>query len=99
MKMVYRSLYCFSQALRRGEASDPVVHLAANATSLDRVDPNELKQIFGDHDFQLARGAADMQRAVASGRIGRELYPWLIVLVAFCLGAEQVAANRFYRKE
>lgn len=75
------------------------VNLATDATSLDRVAPTELKHLFGDHDFQLARSASDMQRAVASGRIGRELYPWLIVLVALCVGAEQVAANRFYRKE
>lgn len=34
MEMVYRSLYYFSQALRRGEATDPVAHLAANATWL-----------------------------------------------------------------
>lgn len=34
IEMVYRSLYYFSQALRRGEASDPVAYLAANATWL-----------------------------------------------------------------
>ena len=31
MEMVYRSLYYFSQALRRGEATAPVAYLAANA--------------------------------------------------------------------
>ena len=31
MEMVYRSLYYFSQALRRGEATDPVAYLATNA--------------------------------------------------------------------
>ena len=34
MEMVYRSLYYFGQALRRGEATDPVAYLAANATWL-----------------------------------------------------------------
>lgn len=31
LEMVYRSLYYFSQAYHRGEASDPVAYLAANA--------------------------------------------------------------------
>jgi len=31
LEMVYRSLYYFSQALRRGEATAPVAYLAANA--------------------------------------------------------------------
>ena len=34
MEMVYRSLYYFGQALRRGEATDPVAYFAANATWL-----------------------------------------------------------------
>jgi len=34
LEMVYRSLYYFSQALRRDEATDPIAYLAANATWL-----------------------------------------------------------------
>ncbi len=34
LEMVYRSLYYFTQAYHRGEATDPVVYLAANATWL-----------------------------------------------------------------
>lgn len=34
LEMVYRSLYYFTQAYHRGEASDPVVYLADNATWL-----------------------------------------------------------------
>jgi hypothetical protein len=34
MEMAYRSLYYFGQALRRGEATNPVTYLAANATWL-----------------------------------------------------------------
>lgn len=34
MEMVYRSLYFFTQAYHRGEASDPIAYLAQNATWL-----------------------------------------------------------------
>jgi hypothetical protein len=34
MEMVYRSLYYFTQAYHRGEASDPITYLASNATWL-----------------------------------------------------------------
>jgi hypothetical protein len=34
MEMVYRSLYFFTQAYQRGEATDPVAYLASNATLL-----------------------------------------------------------------
>ncbi len=35
LEMVYRSLYFFTQAYHRGETSDPVVYLAAQARRLD----------------------------------------------------------------
>ena len=34
LEMVYRSIYYFSQAFHRGEAKEPVVYLAENATWL-----------------------------------------------------------------
>jgi len=79
--------------LRRGFS----VNLPASATDLTRTDPDHLKKVFGEADFHLARNREQIEREVVTGRVGRELYPFLIVLVVLALGSEQVLANRFYR--
>jgi len=35
---------------------------------------------------------------VSTGRVGRELFSWLILAAALVLGLEHVLANRFYRE-
>lgn len=72
-------------------------NLSSLATGLDRIDPVELKKIFGKHEFRLAPTARMISSVISAGRVGRELYPWLIVFVAIAVGLEQVVANRFYR--
>jgi hypothetical protein len=80
--------------IRRGFSSN----IAAAATSLARIKPDELNAILGAGRFRLAHGREEIDRNVSAGRIGRELYPLLIFLVALVLGAEYLLANRFYRR-
>jgi hypothetical protein len=79
--------------LRRGFS----VNLPASATDLARAAPDHLKTVFGEADFRMARNREQIEREVVTGRVGRELYPFLIVLIVLVLGGEQVLANRFYR--
>jgi hypothetical protein len=64
---------------------------------LERVGSQDLKAVFGDTEFRLAHNRDEIDRSVSAGRVGRELFPYLIVLLACILGCEQVLSNRFYQ--
>ncbi len=74
------------------------VNTAVEDSQLDRIKPEELEKVFGTSDFHLARSRDEIRRDIGVGRIGRELYPWVIVLVALALGLEHWISNRFYRE-
>jgi hypothetical protein len=73
------------------------VNLAPGDTELVRAEPEVLKSLFGESAFRLARSRDQINRELSLGRVGRELFPLLAMLVALILGVEQVMANRFYR--
>ena len=75
------------------------VALSADASDLMRMRPEDLKNVFGSTPFRLARNREEIDRSVSVARLGRELYPYLVVLLALILAAEQLLANRFYRHE
>ena len=54
--------------------------------------------MFGPVKFQLARTREQIDRDVSMGRVGRELFPPLILIVALVLGLEMLVANRFYKE-
>ena len=73
------------------------VNLASEQTDLTRIDEEHLTRIFGDTPFQMARQRSQLEGNVSRGRVGRELFPSLLLLLVFALAAEHVLANRFYR--
>jgi hypothetical protein len=73
-------------------------NLAAEASRLNRVAPERLKEVFGDLSFHLAKNKEEIDRNVSLDRVGRELFPLLIALVAVLLAIEHLLANRFYRE-
>ena len=73
-------------------------NLSAEASRLNRVDPDRLKAVFGDLSFRLAKNKEEIDRNVSLDRVGRELFPFLIALVAILLAVEHLLANRFYRE-
>ncbi len=73
------------------------VNLAAMQTRLERLSRDELAAYFGPVPFRFARSEEEIEINVNTARVGRELFPMLIVAVALILGLEQVVANRFYR--
>jgi hypothetical protein len=75
------------------------VNLAPEESNLARAEENDLKGIFGETPFSLARNREEINRKLTETRVGHELFPLLIALVALVLGAEHVLANRFYRHE
>jgi hypothetical protein len=73
------------------------INLPPAASDLARTDDDGLKKVFGDTEFRLAHNQDEIDRHVSTGRVGRELFPLLMALIALVLGAEHVLANRFYR--
>ena len=67
-----------------------------SATST-RVDFATIADALGKNRVQLARSREEIEVRVGQGRVGRELFPALIIAMAIVLGAEQLLANRFYR--
>ena len=74
------------------------VNLPVAASDLERFDEPRLKDVFGETQFRLAHNREEIDRDVSAGRVGEELFPILILLIAVVLGCEQVLANRFYRE-
>jgi hypothetical protein len=74
------------------------VNLAPEQTDLARTDEENLKQIFGETPFRMARQRSELEGNVSRGRVGRELFPTMMVLLAVILATEHVLANRFYRE-
>jgi hypothetical protein len=48
--------------------------------------------------FRLAHTREQIDRDISAGRVGRELFPPLIVLLAAVLALELFVSNRFYRE-
>ena len=72
------------------------VNLPSDVTRLEHASDEEIKAIFGDTPFRLAHNRDEIDRNISAGRVGSELFPYLIVLLAIFLAGEQVLANRFY---
>ncbi|MBI3836331.1 MAG: BatA domain-containing protein [Planctomycetia bacterium] len=73
------------------------VNLPPEVSQLDRVSIQDLKTVFGETQFHLARDRDEIDRSVSAVRVGQELYPYLIVLLAIILGCELALSNRFYQ--
>lgn len=74
------------------------VNLRPEQTRMDRLSQEDLDELFGSQKYRLARDRSQIERDVSLGRVGPELFPWVILLVALILGAEHVVANKFYRE-
>ncbi len=72
------------------------VNLAPEQTRLDRIADEDLAAIFGPAEYRVARNRNQIDRDISLGRVGRELFPILIILIAVILAAEHLLANRFY---
>jgi len=74
------------------------VNLDVAASNLARIDEQQLAEILGETQFRLARNREEIDRNVSAGRVGRELFPLLMVAVAVVLGLEHLLSNLFYRE-
>ncbi len=73
------------------------VNLAPEQTQLDRSEEKQLFGLFGSFKDIVSLSRDHIDRSVSMARVGRELYPSLIFLVALVLAMEYLVANRFYK--
>ncbi|MFM7205780.1 MAG: BatA domain-containing protein [Planctomycetaceae bacterium] len=71
------------------------VNLPPPATDFRRLPDETLAVVLGA-GHRLARSPDEIVRDVNRERVGTELFPWAIVLVALAMAADWIAANRFY---
>ena len=70
-------------------------NLAPAAIDFTRVDPEPLAAMLGP-GHRMARTEADLVRDVTLGRVGTELFGWLILVTACAMVVDWMLANRFY---
>ncbi len=74
------------------------VNLSPQESVLTRVGEQDLKGIFAEAPFSLARDREQINRQLTETRVGHDLFPLLIALAALILAAEHILANRFYQE-
>jgi hypothetical protein len=73
------------------------VNCSSAISDLAQVDTEVIRDALGKDRVQFARSQQEIEVRVGQGRVGRELFPTLAILLAIVLGVEQLLANRFYR--
>jgi len=73
-------------------------NVAPEQTRLERANDAELAGMFGSLPFRVARSTDQIELDVAAGRVGRELFPLLILAAAVVLAFEHLVSNRFYKE-
>ncbi len=72
------------------------VNIDRSEISLERVTSEKLNQAIGGENFAVARDKGEVQTSIGEGRYGRDLAPFLMVVIAMMVMAEQTMASRFY---
>jgi len=97
----YRATEVPGQYRLKGDRDGPVlrgfsVNLPAEATSLERIEPERLGAVLGEESFQLARDTTEIRRQQGAERVGQEFLPILLIVLAVIMAMEWMMANRFY---
>jgi hypothetical protein len=74
------------------------INAPADVSWLLRTDFDHIAAALGENRVRIARTQEEIEVRVGLGRVGRELFPGLILAMAMVLGAESLLANRFYAK-
>ncbi len=72
------------------------VNADAAESRLDRLSKEELDARLGTDRYSVARDVENLQRAVKTGRLGREAFPVVVLILLLIFVGEHFVANRFY---
>ena len=72
------------------------VNVDRREVSLDPVDRADLEKAIGIDNLLIAKEKSEVQSSIGEGRFGRDLSPFLWVILAMMVMAEQTMSSRFY---
>jgi hypothetical protein len=72
------------------------VNVDRNEVSLEAVDRSVLEKSIGVDNLLIAKDKEHVQSSIGEGRYGRDLTPFLWVILAMMVMAEQTMSSRFY---
>jgi hypothetical protein len=72
------------------------VNIDRSEISLIRVPNATLNEVLGPANYGLAREKDEVQTSIGEGRYGRDLAPFLMVIIVMVVMVEQTMASRFY---
>jgi hypothetical protein len=75
------------------------VNPAPAQLDLRRTVPSRFDEIFGETPYRLAGNREEIEREVARGRVGRELFSFLAILIVLLLAGELILSNMFFRRK
>lgn len=79
-------------------ASGFCVNISPSESQLEPIPDEEVLASLPQNRSSIVRDSADLKRIEGTSRIGRELFPWLMLMVVAALFAEAYLSNRFYRR-
>jgi hypothetical protein len=75
------------------------VNVPLSETQFVPLETGDLSSLFGGKDrYALADSPESLEKAVSVARVGRELFPWMMLLILLIVTLENYLANRFYRE-
>jgi len=72
------------------------LNLDAAERDLTRLGSEDLDALLGADRYQVARDLEELERRVGDMRVGREVFPLVLVLLLLAFCCEHLVANRFY---
>lgn len=72
------------------------VNLPNASTNIKRLEEGKLDEVLGANAYTIARGTGEINRGIGRARVGRELFPFLVLVVVGLLAMEHLMSNRFY---
>ncbi|QDT50917.1 hypothetical protein Pan258_49990 [Symmachiella dynata] len=75
------------------------INAVASESDLSRLGTSDLDALFGEGRYEAARDIDNLTRQVRQGRVGREIFPWVLAIMIGIFVAEHFVANYFYQTE
>jgi len=72
------------------------VNVDRDEISLERTPSGKLDEVLGKNGYLIAKTKEQVQSSIGEGRYGKDLTPFLLVIVTMMVMAEQTMSSRFY---
>ena len=64
----------------------------------DPITPQDLDTVFGKDNYKLAEDVQTLEKMERIGRMGHEMFPWLMFIILIVVTLENFLANTFYKQ-